>query len=347
MLRMSGHLCFEVGAHGALGSGLLCGDRWASLGTHSPPVGAGAQVFAEDRFAGIAGGLLDARAILRRHFGGLVQPVEDVPSLDIGACGGSDCGLPTQHANRCGEGFLGSVPAAHVRSCVSKLVCNVDANSFACKGRKIVCVESGLENLGELVGEWLTRSGLKPGDLAQRVRDTATTDAGKTCKRQHIEQLIKAGSRMPRYIADLERAMGAAPGDLLALRMPVTIGSDEPDRSTEDDSVTYSTPSVGSSDLASSVQRLAELLQAASPMARKAAAPVLAGIAESPDSWHEAADMLATLLGSQVSERNLGTGDAPNAETGGTIATSGGREWRRKAGTKPQEASKQSRRRRA
>jgi hypothetical protein len=86
-------------------------------------------------------------------------------------------------------------------------------------------VEDSFENLGDLVEEWLRRSGLKPADLAQRVRDKATSEAGKTCKRQHIEQLIKAGNRLPRYIVDLERAMGAAPGDLLALRIPATTGS--------------------------------------------------------------------------------------------------------------------------
>lgn len=160
-------------------------------------------------------------------------------------------------------------------------------------------------------------------------------------KQSDISKLETGRSHTTTGIARLARSL-RVPGAWLELGE-----GDEPDWDADDDSVTYSTLTVVSSDLASSVQRLAELLQAASPMARKAAAPVLAGIAESPDSWHEAADMLATLLGSQVSEPNLGTGDAPIAETGRTIATSGGQEWRRKAGTKPQEASKQSRRRRA
>ena len=214
VLRMSGRL------------GLGFADHSRSLlSPNRPPVSTRTEVFAKDGFTDFAGSLLDGWAVLRRHFGGLVQPVEDVPSLDVLTCRSCDGGLPAKHADGCGEGFLRGLPAGHELSCGSKLVCTVGANSFAGKGGKILCVRHDPENLGELVKEWLRLSNLKPADLAQRVREAATTAAGKTCKRQHIEQLIEAGNRLPRYIADLERAMGAEPGDLLALRMPTPCGA--------------------------------------------------------------------------------------------------------------------------
>jgi len=45
------------------------------------------------------------------------------------------------------------------------------------------------------------------------------------------------------------------------------------------------------------MRQLAALLVSASPMARKAAAPILSGLADAPDTWAEAANMLANVLG--------------------------------------------------
>lgn len=63
--------------------------------------------------------------------------------------------------------------------------------------------------------DWLESADLKSEDLARLVRAAAKTGPGRKCKRQHIDQLIQAGARMPRYLADLERAMHAQPGDFL------------------------------------------------------------------------------------------------------------------------------------
>ncbi|HEU6454130.1 MAG TPA: helix-turn-helix transcriptional regulator [Roseateles sp.] len=79
---------------------------------------------------------------------------------------------------------------------------------LANKGGKILCVKT----LGQLVKDWRLASGLKTAELAALV--------GGSVKRQHIEQLEKAGSRTPRYIANLAKAMGTTTDDLLALRMP-------------------------------------------------------------------------------------------------------------------------------
>lgn len=77
-----------------------------------------------------------------------------------------------------------------------------------------------MESLGELVKEWRSRSGLTTTQLAGRVRKFALTEHGRNVKRQHIEQLEKAGSRQPRYFADLARAMNTTMDALTALRMP-------------------------------------------------------------------------------------------------------------------------------
>lgn len=80
----------------------------------------------------------------------------------------------------------------------------------------MLCVKT----LGDLVKHWREASGLKTADLAKMV--------GGTVKRQHIEQLEKAGSRTPRYIADLAKAMGTTVDDLLALRMPPPLAKIDP-----------------------------------------------------------------------------------------------------------------------
>jgi hypothetical protein len=95
---------------------------------------------------------------------------------------------------------------------------NYSANYIARKHGKIICVKT----LGDVVKEWLQASALKSDDLARMVRSGAKTAPGRRCKRQHIDQLIEAGDRMPRYLADLERAMRVQPGDFLQhpLRTP-------------------------------------------------------------------------------------------------------------------------------
>jgi hypothetical protein len=44
------------------------------------------------------------------------------------------------------------------------------------------------------------------------------------------------------------------------------------------------------------IKQLAEYLQAASPLARRAVAPVLASMAESPGEWRDAAAVLASMV---------------------------------------------------
>jgi predicted XRE-type DNA-binding protein len=110
-------------------------------------------------------------------------------------------------------------------------------------------------------------------------------------------------------------------------------------------SATHAAPPPAADDLISLVEQMAGRLRNASPMARKAAAPVLAGLAESPEGWHEAAEMLSTILGPvrEINPSDVTTGDI---ETGDPTTRTGGREWKRKAGTAPQEPSKQMPRRR-
>jgi transcriptional regulator with XRE-family HTH domain len=88
----------------------------------------------------------------------------------------------------------------------------LDANTLAHKPGKISCVNS----LGELVKTWREGSGLSARELADRV--------GGKVKRQHIEQLEAAGSRLPRYLPDLAAAMGTTADDLLKLKMPPLLG---------------------------------------------------------------------------------------------------------------------------
>jgi hypothetical protein len=109
---------------------------------------------------------------------------------------------------------------------LSKLPCIVHANFLACKGGKMLC----MENLGALVKEWRRRSGVTPTELAYYIRGVAVTEAGKVCKRQHIEQLEAAGDRLPRYLLDLARAMESSVDDLLRGRMPAPRGKEHEPR---------------------------------------------------------------------------------------------------------------------
>jgi transcriptional regulator with XRE-family HTH domain len=150
------------------------------------------------------------------HWASAPEPVEDVPGFGFVAGRFSDRGLGLQDLDGLEQGLLRRCETGHVASPLSKLVCSLDANKLADKGRKMLCMKS----LGELVKEWREASGLKTADLAKLV--------GGTVKRQHIEQLEKAGSRTPRYIAELAKAMGTTVDNLLALRMPPPHGKIDP-----------------------------------------------------------------------------------------------------------------------
>lgn len=191
--------------------GLLGG---AGTRPNQGPIGARAQLLAIDRVPFFTGRALDPWAVPGRHLNSLVEPVVDVSSLNILPSSLGDCRLATKHGDGLAEGFLGG----HARSCSSKLVCILEANSLADKGRKLSCVET----LGELVKEWRRQSGLSRPQLAELIRSVSEDESqGSKVQRQHIDQLEMPGvNRRPRYIAELAKAMGASVDDLLALRMP-------------------------------------------------------------------------------------------------------------------------------
>lgn len=93
---------------------------------------------------------------------------------------------------------------------------------LARKARKMLCVKT----LGELVKKWRKDAGLGAADLAALVN--AATPPGereKPVQRQHIEQLEKAGNRLPQYVVALAKVMGSTVDDLLALKMPPAYGT--------------------------------------------------------------------------------------------------------------------------
>lgn len=191
----------------------MSGRHRPAVLAHDLPVGAGAQVLAVDGVALLASGALDPGAVLRRDLGGLVQPVVDVARLDVIPGSSGDSRLASED----GDGFQQGLVGCHADSRFGKLVCMVEANSLACKGRKLLC----MDNLGDLVKEWRRQSGLSRPELARLIREAAEHDSpGARVQRQHIDQLEAAGSRTPRYIGDLAKAMGTRVDDLMALRMP-------------------------------------------------------------------------------------------------------------------------------
>jgi transcriptional regulator with XRE-family HTH domain len=181
------------------------------LRANNAPVSARTKLFAEDGLTLFTGGVLDAGAVLRGHFGGLVEPVVDVPGLDIRTGSSGDGRLTAEHADGGEKSFLGG----HWCRYASKLVCSIEANLLARKPGKIFCVDS----LGELVRKWREDSGLRTGELARRIGGKVT--------RQHIEQLEKVGTRVPRsYLKELARAMGTTVDALMALKMPPPLSTE-------------------------------------------------------------------------------------------------------------------------
>jgi plasmid maintenance system antidote protein VapI len=206
-------LPFRRGGKGAHGSGA----HGANLCPNCGPVGAGAQLLAKHGVAALPRGPFNPGAVAGRHFRGFVEPVVNVSGFNLFTSSSGDSGLCPEDFDGLSQGVLG----AHGAPSISKLVCSVDANLLASKGRKILCMDT----LGELVADWLERSGLKAADLADRI-NALVPEGARDAKvsRQHIERLVKAGNSVPRFILWLARAMGTTVDDLLTLQRPPALG---------------------------------------------------------------------------------------------------------------------------
>lgn len=176
----------------------------------------------------------------------------------------------------------------------SKHVCTLQANKFARKASKILCMRS----IGEIVAAWRVENGLEVNDLAALV--SKQPGGGKPVSRQNIEQLESGHVQQPRYLARLARAMGCTADDLLAGKSPpklAAFGARPPNQSLsagEPAPAAY-VPGLDHGSMRDCVTSIAKLLRGLNGVPRAMAATAIKHLADNPDHWRDVSDQLDRL----------------------------------------------------